>query len=366
MARFKPKHNNVQAFLHPVTLLIAAYNEEKIISEKLENALSIDYPRELFQILVAADGSTDRTPDIVRKYNSQSIELNYIPERSGKMAAINRAMNFARGEIVVFSDANNMYEKNTIRALIAPFSDPQVGATTGAKLIIEDGRDLSSAEGMYWKYEAFIKKSEAMLGSCVSSVGEILAIRKRLYISPSEKIINDDHYIVLDLIRRGFRVLFIPEARSFEYVSDTVKDEKERRSRMNAGLYQTISMSAKLLPFNRPLELWEILSHKYLRALVPFAMVFALLSNMFLVLFQENNKNHGLWQLPSTFSATLLIIQILFYGMALLGNIVKLPTVMSKLFYLPTFLVNPNLASVKGLYIYLTNKQSHLWKRVDR
>jgi len=137
-----------------LTVLIPAYNEEACISKKLDNTLSLDYPREKLQILVAADGSSDRTASIAEDYKSFGVELCYVPERNGKMAAIIRAMGFVRGEIVVFSDANNMYDKQALRELILPFSDPKVGSTTGAKIIIEDGRDLSSAEGLYWKYES--------------------------------------------------------------------------------------------------------------------------------------------------------------------------------------------------------------------
>jgi cellulose synthase/poly-beta-1,6-N-acetylglucosamine synthase-like glycosyltransferase len=346
--------------------LISAYNEEKIIAKKLENALSIDYPIEMFQILVAADGSSDKTPEIVRTYKNDGVDMNYIPDRYGKMAALNRAIPIAKGEIIVFSDANNMYEKNTIRALVAPFSDLLVGASTGSKLIIDDGRELSSAEGLYWKYESSIKINETKLGSCTSSVGEILAIRKSLFIAPQDNIINDDHYIVLDLIHRGYRVAYIPAARSFEYTSNSLTDEKERRKRMNAGLYQTISMSGRLLPFNRPLILWEILSHKYFRAFIPFAMILALLSNLSLVLWQHNSRENIVWDVSFKFALVLFIFQLIFYILAFLGNMVKSKGWMRKIVYLPSFLVNSNLATLAGLYTFMTDRQAHLWKRVRR
>lgn len=347
-----------------VTFLIPAYNEEKHIAQKLDNTLSLDYPREKIQILVAADGSSDRTVDIVRAYGVHGVELCFIPERNGKMAAIVRAMEYVRGEIVVFSDANNMYDVKAIRELVLPFSDVQVGATTGAKLIIEDGRDLSSAEGLYWKYESAIKINESKVDSCVSAVGEILAVRKSAFNPPREKIINDDHYIVLDLLRRGYRVVYTPHARSYEHVSAAAGDEIERRTRMNAGLFQTIFMSGRLLPFDRPLIVWQTISHKYLRAFVPFALGFAFISNM-LLLFNDHPES-SFFMLSSPFAAYLFGLQVMFYLLALLGGYFRFDGKIGRLLYLPTFLLNSNWATLKGFYGFITNKQSHIWKRVRR
>lgn len=362
LARIWRKRGEFVEAFPQITVLIPAYNEEKYITEKLENTLQLDYPRDKLQILVAADGSSDRTPEIVASYADKGIELSYIPDRNGKMAAIIRAMEFSRGEIVVFSDANNMYDTRAIRELILPFSDPSVGATTGAKLIIEDGRDLSSAEGLYWKYESAIKSNESEIDSCVSSVGEILAIRRNAFVAPVEKIINDDHYIILDLLCRGYRVIYTPRARSFEYVSLTAGDEVERRTRMNAGLYQTIAMSGKLLPFRRPLLVWQVVSHKYFRAFVPFAFILLFLSNILILLFSLGEDSFAL---NSPF-VLFLAAQAVFYVLALVGNVFKLKGIMGKLLYLPVFLVNSNLATLKGFYSFAANKQTHIWKRVRR
>ena len=165
LARTRRKPAPYPAAQPLVTLLIAAYKEEAVIARKLDNSLELDYPRERLQILVAADGSDDRSAEIVQGYADHGVELNYTPERGGKMAAINRAMPNARGEIVVFSDANNMYDPRAIRELIAPFADPKVGAVTGAKTIVQDEGGLSESEGLYWKYESFIKKQETRLNA---------------------------------------------------------------------------------------------------------------------------------------------------------------------------------------------------------
>jgi len=343
----------------PVTLLITAYNEENVIRKKIENSLSLDYPANKLQIIVAADGSTDQTSEVVRQFKERGVVLAFTPQRDGKMAAINRAIPLASGDIIVFSDANNMYDADAILKLVAPFSDAKVGATTGAKLIIQDGGNLSGAEGIYWKYESWIKKNETALGTCTSSVGEILAVRRALYNPPPNNIINDDYYMVLDLIRRGFQIHYVPEARSLEYISATARDEMVRRSRMNAGKYQAISLSLNLLPFNRPLVIWQIISHKYCRAFLPFGFIGALLANILIVLFQSDSPS-------SVFYWLLLLLQIAFYGAAVVGNRVKFQGFMGKMFYLPTYIVNSNMAILRGFYGYLSKKQTNVWERVRR
>jgi len=348
-----------------VTLLITAYNEEAVIEKKIENSLRLDYPGDRLQIIVAADGSSDRTPQIVGKFHERGVELTHSSLRDGKLAAINRAIAQASGDIVIFSDANNMYDSDAVRKLIAPFSDPTVGATTGAKLIIQDGSELSGAEGIYWKYESWIKTNETILGTCTSSVGEILAIRRELYEPPPNHIINDDYYIVLDLIKRGFRVFYVPEARSFEYISATVRDEMVRRTRMNTGKYQAIFMSYGLLPFNRPVLLWQIVSHKYFRAFLPFGFIVALLTNIFLVLLQTKTSTSFLL-ITAPYAWTFLSMQLFFYLLAALGNLVKFKGLPGKLIYLPAYLVNSNIAILRGFYGFISGKQTNVWERVRR
>ena len=366
IAKLTPFQRRVSGISDPsVTLLITAYNEDAVIEKKIENSLRLDYPRDRLQIIVAADGSSDRTPEIVQKFRERGVELTHASLRDGKLAAINRAIAQARGDIVVFSDANNMYDLDAVRKLVAPFSDPTVGAATGAKLIIQDGSDLSGAEGIYWKYESWIKTNETILGTCTSSVGEILAIRRELYNPPPSHIINDDYYIVLDLIKRGFRVFYVPDARSFEYISATARDEMVRRTRMNTGKYQAIFMSHGLLPFNRPVLLWQIISHKYFRAFLPFGFIGALLTNIFLVLLQTNTST-SLVGMSAPYAWAFLSMQLFFYLLAALGNLVKFQGLLGKLVYLPAYLVNSNIAILRGFYGFISGKQTNIWERVRR
>lgn len=353
-----------------VTMLIAAYNEEKVIGAKLQNCLELDYPPGKLQIIVAVDGVEDKTADVVKTFADRGVELSFSPDRRGKVAAINRAIQQARHEIVVFSDANNHYPKDAIRELVKPFSDPSVGAVSGSKVVgvREDSLHLGQAEGLYWKYESSIKKRESMLGCCIGVAGEQFAIRKNLFISAPEKIINDDFYIALQIIKQGFNVVYAPAAKSYEAVSASQQDELVRRSRIVAGRYQVMGLSLPLLPFRRPVVVWQIVSHKYMRPLVPFLMIFALLFNV-LAVFPATLPQvsaHPWITLQSPIGIIVLALQVAFYLLAAFGANLKSKGLLGKILYLPTFLIASNYAALLGLMRYLAGKQTAVWKKVAR
>lgn len=363
---FRPGLPVYPSFTPYITLLIAAYNEEAVIKQKLENSLTLDYPADHIQILVAADGSDDNTIKIVKSFARRGVELSFNPQRKGKMYAINQAMGKARGEIIVFSDANNLYEKKALRALAAPFSDFKVGAVIGAKIIQSGDGVLGDSEGAYWKYESWIKKQETRLGYCTGSVGEILAIRKNNFELPPENIINDDFYILMGLIRKGYRTIYVPQARSIERVSHTAKDEIIRRTRIIAGRYQAIALAPHILPWRHPLVVWQVISHKFLRPLVPFGMILAFLTNLACVFLPAIPGSLNFWRLAMPFNWIFLGLQSIFYFLAWLGNYLKLPGKIGRMMYITTFLVNSNLAALMGLIQYITRQQSVIWKRVQR
>ena len=359
----KPESN--KAHTPAVTLVIAAYNEETVIEGKILNSLAIDYPKKLFQVVIISDGSTDKTPEIAKRYIESGVKLLHEPERRGKMAAVNRAIPHVDGEIIVFSDANNRYQSDTILKLVHPFADPEVGATTGAKMIEKGDGSLGTSEGLYWRYESFIKKQESRLGSCTSAAGEVLAIRKQLYSPAPDHVINDDFYIAMQVIRRGYRLVYVPEAKSFERVSPSAQDEISRRTRINAGRFQAIAMAKDILPLNRPLLVWQILSHKFLRPLVPFAMIGMALSNLLAVFFPPQAPGPLLLSRP--YSIIFLSLQIIFYTLAWLGRKSDgKQNRFMRLFYIPTFLTNSNFAALMGFFRFLRGGQSHLWDRIQR
>lgn len=349
-----------------VTLLIAAYNEQDVIARKLDNCLELDYPPDRLQILVAADGSDDRTADVVRGYADRGVELSYSPERAGKMAAINRAVPLARGDILLFSDANNMYAPDVVRKLVAPFSDSRTGATTGAKAMLTDEDALGQSEGLYWRYESFIKRQESRLGTCTTAAGEILAVRRDLYVSPPDKIINDDFFIAMLIAREGNRIVYVPDAFSYERASQTARDEIARRARIVAGRYQAMVFSPRFLTLRRPIFVWQVISHKFLRPLVPIAMIAALLVNVLAIIWPPSPSRWPLLSLATPYNWILLGLQLLFYALAWIGARYQGGGLVRRVLYLPTFLVNSNAAALKGAFLFLTGRQTVLWERVGR
>ena len=351
-----------------VTLLIAAYNEAESIGAKIENSLKLDYPHDRLQIIVAADGSDDETVSIIESFKDPRVVLSFRPERLGKMAAINRAMTQATGEIVVFSDANNIYASDTLRQLIQAFDGPMVGAVSGAKLILKDDGALGQSEGLYWRYESFIKERESRLGCCTGVCGEILALRRALFTPPPVNIINDDFALAMGLVHRGYQIRYAPNARSYERVSASANEEISRRARIIAGRYQAIASAHHWLPFKQPILVWEILSHKILRPLVPLAMLAALIANGLAVLTSGAfaNPQHPLFSLDWPYSAIILLGQILFYAIALWGRSHHLKGKIGTLLYLPTFLVNSNFAALVGLKRYFFQGQSTSWSMAKR
>lgn len=360
----RPEAVSGKPFSPPLTIIIAAYNEEACIARKLENVLTLDYPREKMQVIVVADGSDDRTAEIVRGFAPRGVRLLHRPERRGKMDAINRAMKEAGGEIVVFSDANNEYPPDALRELVAPFADRRVGASTGAKLIAADSSRLAASEGLYWKYESFIKRQESRLGCCVAVAGEILAVRRDLYSPPPSQVINDDFFLAMDIARRGFRVAYASRARSVEPVSATTRDEITRRSRIIAGRLQAILLAPRILTPRRPLVAWQVISHKFMRPLVPFAMLGALAANIALVV--RTSPSAGILSLAPPWNLALLGAQAAFYGLAVVGSRVGRKGRIGKALYLPTYLVQSNTAALLGIWGLLRGRSTVLWKKVAR
>jgi cellulose synthase/poly-beta-1,6-N-acetylglucosamine synthase-like glycosyltransferase len=366
LARLRGRPAKYSDITPQVSILIAAYNEQDVIASKLENTLTLDYPNECLQILVAVDGSDDRTAEIVRSFEERGVELSYDVRRRGKMVAINRAVPRLKHEIVVFSDANNLYAKDALLELVKPFSDPKVGAVTGRKNIEEDSDAHTQADGIYWKYESYIKENETRLSSCTGVAGEILAIRRSLYRPPPSQVINDDFFIGMSVLRQGHRLVYAPQARSMERSSLTEKDEAMRRARIVAGRYQAMFMAGSLLPWRNPLLIWQIVSHKFMRPLVPLVMILAFVATLAACLWPAPSQDLAWLYLSTPVSYVFLAAEILIFVLALFGGSLKDRGILGKVLYIPTFLVNSNMAAILGLYSFFTGRQTALWKRARR
>ena len=367
LALLRPKPNFQSSNFPFITVLIAAFNEEEVIAQKIENILLSDYPKDKMQIIVSDDGSIDRTKEIAQSYLDQGVEVISDSNRRGKISAISDAMKIARGEIIVFSDANNIYYPDAIRALTIPFSDQKVGAVVGAKLVSGEEKALGLSEGIYWRYESFIKMTETRLGNCVAITGEVWAARRILVELPPTDIINEDFYMGMKIIRQGYRLVYTPRARSYKQISLSSAGEILRRTRITAGRYQILANSLRVLPFNNPIAIWQIISHKMLRLFLPFAMVAALVSDVWISLDVLKLQEISLDSLLPNIYVIILALQITFYLLGWLGNRTeKSKNKFQKILYLPSFLIKSNFASTSGLVSYLSRKQTNLWQRAPR
>ena len=270
------------AYLPSVTLIISAYNEEKVIGEKIENALSLDYPRELLEIVIVSDGSSDHTCDIALEFSNKGIVLRHYEGRIGKTACLNRALPLAAGGIVVFSDANSTYEKGALRALLRPFQDSTVGFVTGWTRYGSGEGTAPDSLGLYSRIELITKELESRLGSCIGADGAIFAIRKELYLPLKDYDIND-FVIPLTINQQGYRGILQPEAICFEKDAGSPKGEFHRQVRITSRTIRAIMNYRQLLnPFTYGLLSFELFSHKVCKFLVPLFMVALLVSNLIL------------------------------------------------------------------------------------
>jgi biofilm PGA synthesis N-glycosyltransferase PgaC len=353
LARVRPRRTVVDRGFEPdVTVVVAAYNEAHVIEEKLQNTYTLEYPRERLEVMVVADGSDDETAAIASRVDGTVVL--HRPERRGKLAAMNRAAEAARGEILVFSDANNRYTPETLRALASRFADSSVGVVTGRKAIDDgEGRPLDRAEGLYWRYESKIREWETAIGSVTGVAGEILAFRKAAYYSPREGTMNEDFVQAMLAAINGWRVVYAPDAVSLERASATLGDEATRRTRLTTGRWQALRELLPALARRDPQLAWQVVSHKGLRPLIPFAMATAAVSNATLV------REHP-WARP------LAAAQLAFYGAALVGRRDAQRGRRRRWTYLPYYFCRMQGAALTGFHDFAGGRREHVWAKVSR
>lgn len=271
--------------LPKVSLLISAYNEEYVIESKIINSLSLDYPNGLLEIVVVSDGSTDRTNEIVSRFRDKGVILRYYEGRVGKSECLNRAVPLAKGEIVVFSDANSQYDNGAIRDLVKHFDDNTIGFVTGwTKYVSKEVEDSIGAVGIYSRLEMFTKLAESKISSCVGADGAIFAIRKKLYRPLHAHDIND-FIIPLSIIQQGFRGIMENRAFCSEKTARGTKEEFYRQVRITTRTIRAIVSNRGLLnPLKYGFFSFELFSHKICKFLTPFFMVIILLTSLILSL----------------------------------------------------------------------------------
>jgi len=334
--------------LPKVSIIIAAYNEEKIIKEKIENSLGLNYPDDLIEIIVASDHSTDQTDQIVAEFEPAGVILAAQSERNGKTMALNHAVNRATGEILIFTDATAILEKDCIQQIVKNFNDPQVGCVCPEMRYNNvHNNNITQIEGLYWKYESCLKHREAMVGSLAFVPGACFAVRRELH-SPVEPEYDYDCIVPLEVIARNHRVVYEREACFAETMVTSSKDLFKSKIRMITKDFSgTLSRKKLLNPFVYPWVSLTLLSHKLIRWLVPFFLIIVLISNVLLIHIE--------------FFKFLLLGQLIYYFMAFVGLVLK----QRKGFLsIPFYFCIVNLAALIGVCKAILGEKIPFWQPV--
>lgn len=358
---FSAEKNKFPGYEPDVCLFVTAYNEKDFIGQKVENSFQLDYPKNKIQYVWVTDGSDDGTPDLLRNY--ENLEVYHEPARRGKMHAMNRGMQFVKAPIVIFSDTNTHLNANAIREIVACFSNPKVGCVAGEKRIVEKDADVAAAagEGMYWKFESWVKKMDAELNSAVGAVGELFAIRRELFEEVETDTILDDFIISLRIAQKGYKIAYTPNAFAEETASLNVKEELKRKIRIAAGGVQTLFRLKSLLnPFRFGVLSWQYFSHKVLRwTLAPISLFLLFFINGAVLITRESGLNVDFYFL-------FFVVQIFCYSLALVGWYLENRKLRFKLLFIPYYFVSVNYAAIRGIYRYFRGKQSASWEKSKR
>lgn len=333
-----------------VSLVIAAHNEECVLAAKLENSLALNWPADRLEIIVASDGSSDRTNEIARSFADRGVILNEIVPRGGKTRALNLTVPRARGEIVVLSDANVMYRPDAIAKLVRHFADPSVGGVSGDVKLVDSADEFASSEGLYYRYERWLQRNESRLASIIGADGAMYAIRRSLFRPVPTDVVVDDLVISMNVVRAGYRLLYDGEAIGIERGTMHPREEFRRKVRIVAGGISAFLKGQGVPSGRQPLAWWCYGSHKLFRWLVPCALAVALATS--LAAAQQ--------PLYRTFAA----LQIAFYILAA----VQLAPRSARLFLptVPFYFCLVNGAALAGLWRGLRGTQEVTWIRATR
>jgi cellulose synthase/poly-beta-1,6-N-acetylglucosamine synthase-like glycosyltransferase len=335
-----------------VSIIITAYNEERDLAGKLENTLALDYPRELLEVIVASDCSTDRTDEIARGFFGRGIRLHRQPERLGKTAAQNAAVEQAHGEIILFSDATSLYQPDVVRAIMPSFADPEVGCVAGRLEYVDaSGSGVGRGARSYWSYETFLKRHESRVGSLIGVSGCLYAVRRSAYI-PLYHEACSDFIIATKMVEQGLRAVYEPNAVCTELTNRQSDKELKMRVRIIAQTFTDLWRHRSLLnPFRGGFYGVQLLSHKVMRYLVPFFLM-------------------GLFASSAALATGSLIFRLIFaaqiagYACPALAWMLDRVGIRSRLLALPQYFMLANLASLIGCYKFLRGQRYASWEPI--
>ncbi len=342
------------SFRPTVSIVLAAYNEESCIREKLENCFALDYPEDRLQILVGSDASEDGTNAIAAEFSDRGVALFAYQTRSGKMAVVNRLVGEATGEICVFSDISELFDRDVILKLVRHFADSQIGAVTGNHIYDAEQSGMGVGTRFYWRFQRLLQSIESRLYSICMCDGTIYAARREWYAPPMDNTINDDVAVPLGIILQGKRVIFEASAVARGKVLQQTRRFFRQKIRSQSGKYQNFfRFPGMLLPWP-PARFWIYFSHSVMPVLVPWFLLLALAANILLA-----------WLVGSPLLLGLLILQGIFYALALFGLLADRCRWYLPLTAIPFYFVTANIGSLFGFFTFLAGAQSAAWRKVE-
>jgi len=335
-----------------VSLVFSAYNEEEVIAEKMRNSAGLEYPQDRLEILVGCDGCSDRTADLARAASLPNARIFEFPDRAGKPAMLNRLTQEAQGEILVLTDANTMLGSDAVRMLVRHFVNPQIGCVSG-ELRLQTPDGTPATEGLYWRYETFLKFLESRLNLLLGANGAVYAIRRSLFAAIPPQGVVDDFLVAMRIRETGHRLVYDTEAVGYETVASNLRQEFSRHVRIGAGNFHAIRYTAPLLLPSAGWIAFSFWSHKIFRWLVPFALIVAFLSALGLAL---QDPRYGAIAAGGAFLAFL----------AFVGYRLELRNIRRAAFSLPYYFMSMNLALLLGFVRFLNGGQGLTWQRTAR
>ena len=341
--------------LPAVTVLVACYNEADIVEQKIFNTAQLDYPVDKRFYWFVTDGSSDNTPEIVRKH--AGFQVFHENARKGKNAAVNRVMKLVKTPLVVFCDANTILNKEALRLLIRHFKDPKVGAVAGEKRVMQGDTEnaAGSGEGAYWKYESLLKKWDSEFNTVVGAAGELLAVRTDLYSEVPPGVFIEDFRLSMNIAKSGYRVVYEPDAYAMETASASIEEERKRKVRISAGgLIEVWHFMGLLNFFKYGWLTFQYVSHRMLRwTLAPLCLLLLLIANVLLAA-------------GNLFFQGVLVAQVLFYIVAIAGYLLKDKKIGFRILFVPYYFLFMNISVYQGLARLIKGSQSAVWDKAKR
>jgi cellulose synthase/poly-beta-1,6-N-acetylglucosamine synthase-like glycosyltransferase len=336
--------------LPSISFVVAAYNEELVIEEKLLNCLRLDYPEEKLTFIFVSE-STDGTNDILLRYRSPRIQVRIMPERGGKVASQAAAYPLCEGDILVFSDANTYYRSNCIKMLARHFADPQIGVVTGDVRLLPSEQKFGQGESLYYKYERRLQELESTFWSTVAIDGAMYAMRRECFRPVSSGLIADDFVPAIKIALQGYRIIYDPEAIAEEDPTPGDAQEFWRKVRVVAYAIQSFLAGEGVPPLRQTRLWWLYVSHKLLRWFVPFDLIFMFLAS-------------GVAAFGSPWWAGMLAAQVAFYALAVYAW--RTPNRAALPFRVPYYFCMVNLAALRGIVRGIRKQQRPVWTRTER